>query len=417
MYKAPRGTADVLPADQLYWSHIIQTAEALCRRYGYQRIDTPLFEDAGLFQRSIGAGTDIVEKETYSFEDRSHELLTLRPEGTAPVCRAYLEHGMHVLPQPVKLYYIAPSFRYERPQAGRYRQFHQFGFEALGETDPALDAEVVDMAWQLYRDLGIGRLTVLLNSIGDGQCRPAYIQALAGYYRGLGEQMCHDCQMRLEKNPLRLLDCKQAQCQPLIQAAPKMVDYLCLECRDHFARVERYLGLLGVPYQIEHRLVRGLDYYTRTVFEVVPAGGGQQSTVGAGGRYDGLIEQLGGRPTPGIGFAAGVERMVLNLKRQETVLDDPGRPQVYLAYHGDAAKEAAVRLARQLWDAGVNTTLAVGDRSLRAQLRHANTLNAAHAAVIGEDEVAQATVTLRHLETGEQETVPQADLAARLGGR
>ena len=417
MYKAPRGTADVLPADQLYWSHIIQTAEALCRRYGYQRIDTPLFEDAGLFQRSIGAGTDIVEKETYSFEDRSHELLTLRPEGTAPVCRAYLEHGMHNLPQPVKLYYIAPSFRYERPQAGRYRQFHQFGYEALGETDPALDAEVIDMAWQLYRELGIGGLTVLLNSIGDSQCRPAYIQALVAYYQGLDDRMCRDCRMRLEKNPLRLLDCKQEGCQPLIQAAPKMLDYLCQECRDHFAHVERYLSLLGVPYQIEHRLVRGLDYYTKTVFEVAPSGGGQQSTVGAGGRYDGLIEALGGRPTPGIGFAAGVERMALTLKRQGTVLDDPGRPQVYLAYHGAAAKDAAVRLARQLRDAGLNTTLAVGDRSLRAQLRHANALNAAHAAIIGEEEVGQGTVTLRHLETGDQETVPQAGLAGRLAGR
>lgn len=417
MYKAPRGTADVLPTDQVYWRHIIEVAEALCRRYGYQRIDTPLFEDAGLFQRSIGAGTDIVEKETYSFEDRSHDVLTLRPEGTAPVCRAYLEHGMHNLPQPVKLYYIAPSFRYERPQAGRYRQFHQFGYEALGEVDPALDAEVVDMAWQLYRDLGIAGLTVLLNSIGDSRCRPAYLQALVAYYRPIAAQACRDCQVRLEKNPLRLLDCKQESCQPLIAAAPKMVDYLCDECRDHFAQVEGYLGTLGVPYQIEHRLVRGLDYYTKTVFEVVPAGGGQQSTVGAGGRYDGLIEELGGRPTPGIGFAAGIERMVLNLKRQEAVLPDPGRPQVYLAHHGSAAKAAAVRLTRALRDAGVNTVLAVGDRSLRAQLRHANALGAVHAAIIGEEELAAGSVMLRHLETGEQEAVPQAALPARLAAR
>ncbi|MBI2887825.1 MAG: histidine--tRNA ligase [Chloroflexi bacterium] len=414
MYRVPRGTMDVLPADQPYWRHVLETAERLCRLYGYQRLDTPLFEDASLFQRSVGAGTDIVEKETYNFQDRSGELLTLRPEGTAPVCRAYLEHGMHALPQPIKLYYIAPCFRYERPQAGRYRQFYQWGYEAIGSMDPALDAEVVEIAWRLYQLLGITDLVVLLNSIGDPQCRPAYLKALVAYYSAHRGSLCRDCGVRLEKNPLRLLDCKEPQDQPLIQGAPRAVDYLCPECRGHHAQVEHYLALLGVPYQMEHRLVRGLDYYTKTVFEVVPRDGGSQNAIGAGGRYDGLIEELGGRPTPGIGFAAGIDRIILNLKRQGLTLRDGSRPQVYVAYLGDRAKDAALRLTAELRAEGLNTLLAFGDRSLRAQLRHANSTGAPYSLILGEDEVQAGEALLRRMEDGEQERVPLTHVAARL---
>ncbi len=414
MFKAPRGTADVLPNDQPYWHHIVQHAEALCHRYGYQRIDTPLFEESGLFQRSIGEGTDIVEKETYTFEDRSADLLTLRPEGTAPVCRSYLEHGMHNLPQPVKLYYIAPSFRYERPQAGRYRQFHQFGYEALGELDPALDAEVITMAWQFYHDLGIGGLTVLLNSIGDSTCRPGFISALAAYYQPLADRICRDCQVRLVKNPLRLLDCKQGQCQSIIQGAPHISDHLCQACREHFSAVRSYLDAVAVPYAIEHRLVRGLDYYTKTVFEVVPADAGAQGTVGAGGRYDGLIEALGGRPTPGIGFAAGIERVVLNMKKAGIEPPNRSQPQVCVVHLGAEAKLAATRLAHELRLAGLHTVLSVGDRSMRAQLRYANSLGVAHALILGEDEVTSGTVVVRSMAEGAQETVPQAEVGRHL---
>ena len=413
MYKAPRGTADVLPADQPYWRYIAEKAEQLCRRYGYQRLDTPLFEEAALFQRSIGEGTDIVEKETYNFEDRSGDLLTLRPEGTAPVCRAYLEHGMHNLPQPVKLYYIAPSFRYERPQAGRYRQFYQFGYEALGELDPALDAEVVAIAWQFYRDLGMSGLTVLLNTIGDARCRPDYLKALVYYYSQHREHLCRDCMVRLERNPLRLLDCKQEQDQPIIHQAPRTSDYLCAECRDHFAQVRSYLDLLEVPYQVEHRLVRGLDYYTKTVFEVVPTGGGAQSTVGAGGRYDGLIEELGGRPTPGIGFAAGIERIVLNLKKQGAAVSDDAT-HVYVVHLGQQAKSKAIRLTKELRAAGMNTVLSFGERSLRAQLRQANTIGATYAVIIGEDEVNADTVQLRRMDQATQEQLSTQEAVARL---
>ena len=406
MYKAPRGTADILPADQPYWRFVLDTAERLCRHYGYQRIDTPLFEDAGLFQRSIGEGTDIVEKETYSFDDRSGDRITLKPESTAAVCRAYLEHGMYAQAQPVKLYYVSPSFRYERPQAGRYRQFHQWGFEAIGEADPAVDAEAIALAWDLYKGVGITGLTVLLNSIGDPACRPRYIEALVAYYQQRVDQVCGDCKLRLVKNPLRLLDCKVPQDQPIIAGAPKTSEYLCDPCRDHFTQVRAYLDAIGLPYTIEHRLVRGLDYYTRTVYEVVPAGAtGAQTAVGAGGRYDGLIEALGGKPTPGIGFAAGLERIVLALKKQETAVPNLAQPQVYIAHTGADARIQAVRVTQGLRTEGVNAWLGFGERSLRAQLRHADTLGVAYTIIIGEDEMAHREVLVRNMATKEQENI------------
>jgi len=414
VYKAPRGTADVLPADQPYWRYVTQHAERLCQLYGYKRIDSPLFEEAGLFNRSVGEGTDIVEKETYSFEDRGHDLLTLRPEGTAPVCRAYLEHGMHNLPQPVKLYYIAPSFRYERPQAGRYRQFSQFGFEAIGVQDPVLDAEVIDMAWQFYQQLSITGLTVLLNSIGDKQCRPAYLKAIVEHFSARKESLCRDCQVRLQKNPLRLLDCKEPQDQALIQGAPRTIDYLCQDCKDHFRQVESHLRALQVPYRLEHRLVRGLDYYTKTVFEVVPQEGGSQSSVGAGGRYDDLIEELGGKPTPAIGFAAGMERVVLNLKKLGTAVPDDAQVDAYVMFLGEEAKERATLLAQNLRAAGVKTTLSFGERSLRAQMRHANSIGARYALILGEDEVSSNSVLVRKMDDSSQESVPLTDVVTRL---
>ncbi len=413
-FRAPRGTVDILPEQQPYWRHVIQAAERLSRLYGYQRIDTPVFEDAGLFQRSVGEATDIVEKETYTFEDRGGDLVTLRPEGTAGVCRAYLERGMHNLPQPVKLYYIGPFFRYERPQAGRFRQLHQFGYEALGEQDPAVDAEVVALAWQLYQDLGIDGLTCALNSIGDPSCRPRYLRALQSYYRERASALCHDCQVRLERNPLRLLDCKQPQDQEAIAAAPKTTEYLCDECGTHFEAVRDYLDSLGIPYHLEHRLVRGLDYYTKTVFEIMPVGGGSQSTVGGGGRYDGLIEALGGRPTPGIGFATGVERIVMNLQKQGATVADASAPVVYVAPVGEVARRKAVQLLQELRVAGVPATMGVGERSLRAQLRHANSLGAAYTAILGEDELRNGTVTLRRMGDGEQEAVIIDQLMERL---
>ncbi len=406
MYQAPRGTSDILPPEQGYWSYIKQKAVAISELYGYQRIDTPTFEDARLFVRSIGEETDIVEKEMYTLEDRSGDKLTLRPEGTASVCRAYVEHGMHTLPQPVRLYYMAAIFRYERPQAGRYRQHYQFGVEAVGDSDPALDAEVIDIAWQFYVNLGLQRLNLYLNSIGCNTCRPGYLDSLRAYYSQRRESLCPDCKRRLMVNPLRLMDCKKPSCIPLTEQAPRSTDYLCAECAEHFGQLQSYLNLLNIPFIIDHRLVRGLDYYTKTVFEIAPEGEiAAQATIGAGGRYDDLIEQLGGRPTPAIGFATGVERLVLNLKKQKVAVPVPPAPAVFIAYLGQEAKGEAMKLASLLRKSGLSVTLTFGDRSLKAQLKQANSTGARHAVIIGEDEVKSGAVLLRHMDKGEQETV------------
>ncbi len=414
MYKAARGTTDILPEEQAHWRYVEKAIAEITRLYGYQRIDTPVFEDTGLFSRSVGEGTDIVEKEMYTFEDKGKNSVTLRPEGTAPVCRAYLEHGMQNLPQPVKLYYQAPIFRYERPQAGRLREHHQFGCEAIGDADPAVDAEVIDMAWRFYKSLGLTRLSLQLNSIGCRECRPAYLILLKEYYTGQVEKLCDDCKTRLVKNPLRLLDCKQPGCQAIADAAPASADHLCPPCGEHFASLKRNLGLLGIPFILNKRLVRGLDYYTRTVFEFQPEEEGGQSSIGAGGRYDNLIEELGGKPTPAIGFGIGIERVILNLKRQGISIPVLPPLQILIASMGDAARDVAIKLAADLRQSGVSAVTAAGGKSLKAQLRQANALGARFTVIIGEDEVKAGTVTLRDMSGASQETIPIKELAARL---
>ena len=414
MYKVPRGTRDILPQEQAYWRYIEGKASAICQLHGYQRIDTPIFEDAGLFVRTIGEETDIVEKEMYSFEDRGGARMTLRPEGTAPICRAYIEHGMHNLPQPLRLYYTGPAFRYERPQAGRYRQHNQFGCEVLGDGDPALDAEVIHMAWLLFTDLGLTCLVLQLNSIGCKLCRPGHLRSLKGYYMQHRKELCPDCKMRLERNPMRLLDCKKLSCLHLAEAAPKSADHLCPECSEHFDRAKRYLGLLGLPFEINHKLVRGLDYYTGTVFEIQPRAGGAQGALGGGGRYDDLIEELGGKPTPAVGFALGMERIILNLKDQGIVPPSIPQPKVLVAYLGDEAKDRALEYAEQLWREGIGAILARSGRSLKAQLRQANAMEASYAIIVGETELLAGTVQLRNLESGEQLSLPLEDALRRL---
>jgi histidyl-tRNA synthetase len=415
LYRAPRGTADILPKEQAYWRYIEQKVAHIAHLYGYERIDDPAFEDTRLFARSVGEDTDIVKKEMYTFEDRGGNRLTLRPEGTAPVCRAYLEHGLQNLPQPVKLYYIASIFRYERPQAGRYRQHYQFGFEAIGDADPALDAEVIDMAWQFFLSVNLRHLSLQINSIGCKNCRPGYIAALKDYYAKYTRELCPDCKTRLKKNPLRLLDCKKPSCQQIADSAPRSIDYLCPECDEHFSRLKRYLELLDLPFVVNHHLVRGLDYYTRTVFEIQPEGGGAQSTLIGGGRYDDLIEELGGKPTPAIGFAAGIERIILQLKKQNVAIPPLPKPQVFIAYLGDEAKDETIKLASTLRRAGVGVIEALGNKSLKAQLRQANNLGARYTVIIGEQEVKTGTVILRDMTSAEQKTIPVNELGRRLG--
>ncbi len=410
MFQAPRGTSDILPEEQAYRLYIEQKAAEIARLYGYKRIDTPVFEDTDLFLRGVGGATDIVQKEIYTFEDRGGNKLTLRPEGTAPVCRAYLEHGMQNLPQPVKLYYLGANYRYERPQAGRYREFRQFGYEAIGESDPALDAEVIDMAWQFYVSLGINQLHLIINSIGCPHCRPQYLEKLKAYYARDNQPLCNDCKVRLEKNPLRLLDCKNDACRHLAAAAPKSYEELCPECAEHFTHLKEFLTVLGLPYEIDHCLVRGLDYYTRTVFEIQPEIEGAQSTIGGGGRYDGLIQELGGKPTPALGFATGIERIAANLKRQNLPVPGLPGPLVFVAYLGEAAREAAIKLCSNLRKSGYAALQAPGGKSLKAQLRQANSAAVRYTVIIGEDEIKAGTVQMREMSTSQQQNVTIEEL-------
>ena len=418
-FRLPRGTQDRLPEDQPYWNYVTSVAREQARRFGYGQIDTPVFEHAGLFHRGVGEGTDIVEKETYTFPDRSGEEITLRPEGTAPVCRAYLEHGMHNRPQPVRMHYFCPIFRYERPQAGRLRQHHQFGVEAIGDGDPSVDAEVIDLGWRFTSALGLQGLSLAINSIGDPACRPQYLTALKDHYEERLSEACPDCRMRYERNPLRMLDCKRTdfECQKLIANAPQMAQHLCADCADHFAKVQTYLEALGIPFHISPTLVRGLDYYTRTVFEIHPPEEGAQSAVLAGGRYDGLIEQLGGRPTPGIGFGSGIERLILNVKRQSAAEPPVGSTvDAVVVSLGEAAAAVAMRLSSDLRRAGLSAVLAQPGRSLRGQMRHASALNARYTLVLGDAEVAAGTVQVKAMASGEQQEAPLAEAASLVGG-
>ncbi|MEE8194219.1 MAG: histidine--tRNA ligase [Dehalococcoidales bacterium] len=414
MYQAPRGTTDTLPQEQAYWRYTEQKAASISGLYGYSRIDTPAFEDTKLFSRSVGEGTDIVEKEMYTFSDRGGNQVTLRPEGTAPVCRAYLEHGLHNQPKPVKLYYFASIFRYDRPQAGRYRQHHQFGYEAIGDDDPALDAEVIEMAWQFFRSLGLKELSLQLNSIGCKKCRPEYLAALRQYYDKQTNNLCPDCKLRLKRNPLRLLDCKKPLCQQLASLAPRSIDFLCPECEEHHRQLKSYLGQLELPFTANHCLVRGLDYYTRTVFEIQPEDGGAQSTLGGGGRYDDLIQELGGKPTAAVGFAAGLERIILNLKKQKVTVPPLPTPGVFIAHVGSTARDEGVKLAARLRRTGIGVLQASGLKSLKAQLRQANSLGAHYAVIIGEKELKTGAVILRDMTNAQQKTVPLSQLEAEL---
>jgi histidyl-tRNA synthetase len=401
MYTAPRGTIDILPEDQPYWHRLRAEIMRVAEQFGYQRIDVPCFEETSLYVRGVGQGTDIVDKEMYSFEDKGGRDITLRPEFTAGIVRAYLEHGMRTLPQPVKLYTMGPIFRYERVQAGRYRQHTQFDIECIGEQDPAVDLEVMSLAWQLYANLGFKGLAFQLNSTGCPQCRPGYIALLVAYYQDHLSEICEDCKRRLERNPLRLLDCKNESCQPIIARAPHTQDHLCEECATHFATLRGYLDALGRPYTVNHRLVRGLDYYTKTVFEVWAQGIGAQNAVCGGGRYDGLAEELDGPPTPGIGFGSGMERLVLAMKEQGLVAPPALAPQVVLVYLGDRAKSAAIKLLHELISRGMRAQIGFGDRSMRSQMRGANRLGARYALIIGEQELDEGVAVLNDL-NGEQ---------------
>ncbi len=415
MFQAPRGTQDILPEDEAYWRFLEDSIHRLVALYGYRYLSTPIFEDTSLFVRGVGEVTDIVEKEMYSFTDKGNDSITLRPEFTAGVVRAYLEHGMHVQAQPLKLYSLGPIFRYDRPQAGRYRQFTQVNFESIGELDPAVDAEVIALSFAFYRSVGLSGVSMQLNSIGCPQCRPAYVEALKEYYADKIDDLCGDCRGRLNRNPLRLLDCKVPSCQPLAAGAPKTADHLCPECQDHFARLREYLDIAGIPYTLNPRLVRGLDYYTKTTFEFWPTKAGSQSSLGGGGRYDGLAQAIGGRPTPGIGVALGMERIVLELKAQDAAIPPVPGPTVAIVTLGEEARRVGIRLLTSLRASGVNTVMTFGQRSFKAQMKQAAGLGVRFTMLLGDDEVKAGAVTVRDMMASSQETVSIAS-ALRLAG-
>lgn len=399
----PRGTNDILPADAELWLELEEKIRRVCHAYGFGEIRTPIFEHTELFQRGIGDTTDIVEKEMYTFTDRGERSLTLRPEGTAPVVRAFLENKLGSGPLPVKLYYYGPMFRYERPQSGRYRQFTQFGFEILGSDDPLLDAESIALPLELYEACGLDGFEVEINSIGCPECRPAYRAALVDYFEPQRDKLCQSCQSRLDRNPLRLLDCKVKGCQPIIASAPTISEYLCADCTDHFSQVLSYLDVLEISYNVNPRLVRGFDYYTRTVFEVKYAALGAQDAIGAGGRYDGLVEECGGQSTPAVGFAVGVERLLLALKAQDKLGESKKSPLAYLIHFGGETKLEAARVAHYFRKRGIWVEMDYMDRSMRAQMKAANRLASRYVLIFGEEELAAGQVLVRNMGDGQQE--------------
>lgn len=405
--QTPLGVFDILPEDHLYYTHIKKVVRHRCRQSGFRRITTPTFEFTDVFQRSIGDATDIVQKEMYTFSDRKDRSLTLKPEGTAGVVRAYLQHGMKELPQPVELYYIEPHFRYDRPQKGRYRQFWQFGFEVIGELDPALDAQTIQLSHKIFEDLGIAHLLSLqINSIGCPICRAEYITQLLNYYVGKERSLCENCRGRLEKNPLRLLDCKEEDCQILAQLAPKLKMYLCKECKEFQAKVLEFLEATDIEYQENDKLVRGLDYYTRTVFEFWDKTEGAQNAVGGGGRYDGLIELMGGAPTPAVGTAFGMERIILNMKKEKISVPSKDYLHIFVAQLGDEAKKKCLNLLWELRERGVKTVGALGKGSMKAQLRLADKFNVPYTLILGITEVRENTIIIRDMAKGQQRIVP-----------
>jgi len=412
--RAPKGTYDLLPDEAAARDAVVATAARVFGAHGYRRIVTPEFEETGLFERGVGEATDIVRKEMYTFQDKGGRSLTLRPEGTAPICRAYVEHGLHKWPQPVKVWYYCPMFRYERPQAGRFREHYQLGAEAIGSAEPAVDAEVIAMLAQLFAELGIDDLRLAVNSMGDAACRPAYVGRLREHLRERETELCRDCRERLELNPLRAFDCKVESCRAVLDEAPHIDEHLCPECRTHFDTVLALLRRVGLEPAIDFRLVRGLDYYTRTTFEFSSDRLGAQSGVGGGGRYDGLVEQIGGPPTPGVGFGSGLERIALAMGGGEAPVVAPAAVVVAFA---DERRDDAFVLAEELRREGLAVELDLAARSVRGQLKQAGRSGAPYAVLLGLDELAADTVRVKALAGGGEEDVPAAGLAAWLGAR
>ncbi len=411
---APRGTKDILPEQATNWLRLENKIRELCNLYGYEEIRTPTFEHTELFLRGIGEGTDVVDKEMYTFKDRGDRSITLRPENTASVVRAYLQNKLYANAGLVKLFYIGSMFRYDRPQAGRLREFHQFGVEALGEKNPAVDAEIILLAWEFLKSLGLDDLTLKINTVGCPACRPIFRRKLTEYFTENADDLCGDCRRRLEKNPLRILDCKVDADKDFMDDAPRIETCLCDDCREHFNALKKFLTAANVEFTVDNRLVRGLDYYTKTAFEIQFAPLGAQSAVAGGGRYDGLIREIGGDDTPAVGFAAGMERILLALELQNLLPAQDKKITAYIVAGGSAAETYAFKLLTDLRRKNISAAMDFGKKSMKAQMKAAVKSGAKFALIVGEDEVATSTVTVKNLETSAQEKVSVAEVSEKI---
>lgn len=405
LIKAPRGTKDIIPSEVYKWHYIEKVIRDLCNVFGFREIRTPEFEHTELFERGVGDTTDIVQKEMYSFQDKGGRNITLKPEGTSPTVRAFIENKLYADPQPTKLYYMTPAFRYERPQAGRLRIHHQFGIEVFGSQHPSVDAEVISVAMALYDKLGIKNLELHINSVGCPKCRNEYNRILKEHLSSKLSKLCQTCNERYGKNPMRILDCKIEGCKEELKDAPYILEHLCDECSIHFETVKQYLGTIGLEYSIDPKIVRGLDYYTKTAFEIISNEIGAQGTVCGGGRYDGLVEEIGGPPTPGIGFGMGMERLLLTLDQHNITIPRQNGLDLFIATLGSNADKMAFQLIYQLRRQGIKVDKDVLGRSLKAQLKYANRIQARNVLILGQEELDEGWAIIKHMETGEQKEI------------
>ena len=416
--KAPRGTKDITPKDAYKWNYVENKFREICSLFGYEEMRTPVFEHTELFKRSVGDTTDIVQKEMYSFTDKGGRDITLKPEGKAGVVRAYIENKLYADTQPTKLFYITPCFRYERPQAGRQRQFHQFGIEALGSDKPSLDAEVIALAVQFFTEVGLKDLAVSINSVGCPTCRAEYNARLKEYLDKKSDVLCETCLERKDKNPMRVIDCKNPTCKENLNDIPFMVDHICDDCKDHFEKLQTYLKEMDINFVVDKTIVRGLDYYKKTAFEIISNDIGSQSTVCGGGRYDGLVEQLGGpKGVSGIGFALGAERLLLTMENNNIEIENPYATDIFIVTIGDEAKTKSFKLLKDLRTNHISAENDHLDRSVKAQFKYSDKINAKFTIVIGDDELANDTATLKNMSTSEQTTIKLSEIVQELKSR
>jgi histidyl-tRNA synthetase len=410
-YKVPRGTYDILPSESYKWQFITQKFREVARLFNYREIVTPMFERSGLFERSVGDSSDIVQKEMYKFEDKKGRQFALRPEGTAPVVRSYIENSLQMKPNASKLYYIAPMFRYDRPQKGRYRQFYQYGIENIGSQNPAYDAEVIAMGYIFLEKLGLQNFSLEINSIGCSNCSKDYDKALIEYFSQFEAKLCNDCRDRLQKNPKRVLDCKVPSCQRIAKEAPSMLDYLDEDCQEHFKKVQKYLQEMNIPFTVNPKIVRGLDYYTQTAFEFLNNNLGAQNAVCGGGRYNGLFQQLGGKNMPAIGFAGGMERLILSMENEGLNFGEEPHPQAFIVAMGNEAKQFSLKLVNELRASNIAAETSYEKKSLKAQMKAADKTNSDFSLILGDEELNSQTVTMKNMKTGEQKQIPLATIA------